>query len=102
MSCKQGDSVTQRHNDLRNLTTKLLSDVCKDIETEPVLNDLSGEAFEVKTANRRDGARVDVKANWFWLSGLTTFVNIRRINANIIIESKYVTFFCLFSQAMVE
>ena len=32
MSCKKGGLVTIRHNDLRDLTVKVLSEVCNDTE----------------------------------------------------------------------
>ena len=46
MSCKKGGFVTHRHNELRDITAKLLSEVCKDVEVEPLLTTLTGEAFQ--------------------------------------------------------
>ena len=43
MSCKKEDFVTVRHNDLRDLTTKILPEVCNDTEIEPKLAPLSGD-----------------------------------------------------------
>ena len=37
MSCKKGGFVTIRHNDLRDLTAKILPEVCYDTEIEPTL-----------------------------------------------------------------
>ena len=40
MICKLGgfvSLVTQRHNELRDLDPELLSTVCSDVETEPVI-----------------------------------------------------------------
>ena len=34
MSCKKGGFVTLRHNEVRDITGTLLSDVCKDVELE--------------------------------------------------------------------
>ena len=43
MSCKKEDFVTIRHNDLRDLTTKILPEVFNDTEIEPKLVPLSGD-----------------------------------------------------------
>ena len=45
MICMKGGFVVQRHNELRDLEAELLNLVCKDVETEPVLQDITGEAF---------------------------------------------------------
>ena len=37
MICMRGGFVIQRHNELRDLEAELLSIVCKDVVTEPVL-----------------------------------------------------------------
>ena len=38
-----GGFVIQRHSELEDLEAELLSMVCKDIEVEPLLQDISGE-----------------------------------------------------------
>ena len=38
-----GGFVIQRHSELEDLETELLSMVCKDIEVEQVLQDITGE-----------------------------------------------------------
>ena len=35
MSCKRGGLIAIRHNDLRDLTGNLLTEVCKDVDIEP-------------------------------------------------------------------
>ena len=52
MSCKKRSFVTIRRNDVRDLTTKILSEVCYDTEIEPKLVPLSGEDLSNWTANR--------------------------------------------------
>jgi len=64
-SCKRC-FVSLQHNHLRNITSNLLSEVCKDIAVEPVLHDLSGEDFASLSSSVSDEARVDVKARGFW------------------------------------
>ena len=43
MICMRGGFVIQRHNKLRDLEAELLNMVCKDVVTEPVLQDVEGE-----------------------------------------------------------
>ena len=43
MSCKKDGFVRIRHNDLRDLTVRIVSEVCKDAEIKPTLLPLSGE-----------------------------------------------------------
>ena len=59
LSCKKGGFISLRHNQLRNTTASMLSEVCKDVCIEPQLQRLSGEWFDGITANKSDEARVD-------------------------------------------
>ena len=43
LSCKKGGFVSLRHNELRDLTANLLSEVCVDVAIEPQLNYITGE-----------------------------------------------------------
>ena len=43
MGCKKGGFVTIRHNDLRDLTAKILSEVCYNTEIELTSVPLIGE-----------------------------------------------------------
>ena len=62
MSFKKGGFVNIRHNDLRNVTAKMLSEVCNGTEIEPKL--------VPSTANRSNEARFDIRARDFWERGL--------------------------------
>ena len=55
------------HNELHNLTAELLSEVCTDVGIEPALQPLDSEPLQYATANREDGARLDVVARDFWV-----------------------------------
>ncbi|KAG1651052.1 NFU1 iron-sulfur cluster scaffold, mitochondrial [Nymphon striatum] len=77
LSCKKGGFVTQRHNQLRNITANLLKQVCVDVKVEPLLQSLSGETFSNKTANTSDEARSDVGARGFWITGQRAFFDVR-------------------------
>ena len=60
MSCKKGGFVTNRHNNLKDLTTKILSEVRSDTETESKVVPLSGEDPRNQIGNRSNKARLDV------------------------------------------
>ena len=64
MICMKGGFVVQRHNELRDLEAELLNLVCKDVETEPVLQDITGEVLS-RGANTSQEARVDIHARGF-------------------------------------
>ena len=62
-SCPHGAFPINVHD----LTAKLLSEVCHDVQTEPHLQPLTGEILRYKTAMHEDDARVDIRAaGWFW------------------------------------
>ena len=49
-SCKKGEFITIRQNDLRDLTAKLLTELCKDVDIKPQLLPVTGEKFNNRTA----------------------------------------------------
>ena len=55
-----------RHNELRDLTASLLSEVCHDVGVEPLLQPLSGEILAGRSANVSPEARLDISARGFW------------------------------------
>ena len=55
-----------RHNELRDLTASLLSEVCHDVGVKPVLQPLSGEILTGCSANVSPEARLDISARGFW------------------------------------
>ena len=54
-----------RHNELRDLEEKLLKTVCKDVQIEPVLQDITREVLNPGT-NKSADARLDIHARGFW------------------------------------
>ena len=50
----------------RDITAEPLNEICHNVSTEPELQSLSSEVFTHRTANTKDGARLDVKAQGFW------------------------------------
>ena len=77
MICKRGGYVTQRHNELRDTTNQMMSEVCKNVESEPVLQPLTGEKFKHSTAITKDNARLDLSADGFWTRGERAFFDVR-------------------------
>ena len=76
MSCKKGSFVSIRHNDLRDLTANMLSEVCKDVEIEPKLTRLTGKELGSRTANTTNEARLDIKAHGIWERAQQVFLDL--------------------------
>ena len=77
MICKKGGFISLRHNNLRDITYELLSEVCKGVENEPVLQPLTGESLKYQTAKTENNARMDVSALGFWCRDQRAFFDIR-------------------------
>ena len=75
LNCSTGGFPTIRHNEIRDFTAKLLTEVCHDVCVEPPLQALSGEHLPLATANREDNARLDVRQE---ILGNTTSVCLLR------------------------
>ena len=45
LSCPKGGFLSIRHNEVRDLTADLLTEVCHDVEVEPHLQPLNTETF---------------------------------------------------------
>ncbi len=81
MICKLGGFVTQHHNELSDLEAELLSTVCRDVETEPVLQDISGEQLS-RGSNCAQDARLDIHARGFWEHQKSAFFDVRVCHPN--------------------
>ena len=66
LSCPKGGFPSIRHNEIRDLTANLLTEVCSDVCIEPDLQPITGEVLIGATSNAQDGARLDITANGFW------------------------------------
>ena len=66
MSCAKGGFPSIRHNEIRDLTASLLTEVCHDVCTKPELQPVTSETLRGASANCQDGARLDIAANGFW------------------------------------
>ena len=66
LSCPRGGFPSLCHNEIRDLTANLLTEVCQDVKVEPELQEITTETMTRRTANTKDGARLDIAANGFW------------------------------------
>ena len=77
MVCHMGGFPTIRHNEIRDITGSLLTEVCRNVAIEPPLQPLSGETLEARSANTDDGARLDIRARGFWNAAQDAFFDVR-------------------------
>ena len=66
LCCPTGGFPSIRHNELRDLTANTMTEVCHNVCIEPTLQPLSDESLRYSSANREDGARLDIRAAGFW------------------------------------
>ena len=81
MICKRGGFIIQSHNKLHDLEVDLLDLVCNDVETKPVLQEITGETLN-SGANLACNACLDIHARGFWERQKSTFFNIRVCHSN--------------------
>ena len=79
MSCLKGRFVHRHPDEVRYLFAFLLKEVCHDVEVEPPLETLTGEALHT-SANSSDEARLDVNARGFWMRGQRAFFDVTVFN----------------------
>ena len=81
LSCPKGGFPSVRHNEIRDLTANLLTEVCNDICIEPDLQPIDGVVLTGSSSNTHFGARLDIAANGF-LGGRykCTFFDVRIFN----------------------
>ena len=77
MICKKGGHVSQRHNELRDTTGQMLKAVCRTVQYEPTLQQLTGETFKWKTTCTSNNARLDLSAESFWTRGERAYFDVR-------------------------
>ena len=76
LTCKLGGYVILRHNSIRDLFAELLSEVCKDVITEPPLLPLTGETLPAGS-NLSDGARLDISCRNLWSPLAKALIDVR-------------------------
>jgi len=73
--------VIQCHNELRDLQAEMLRMVCNGVETEPVLQDITGEELNRGAKTASDG-RLDIVARGFWERQRSAFFDVRICHTN--------------------
>ena len=67
-SCLRGGFPTISHNEIRDVTAELLTEVCHDVMIEHDLQPLTGEDLTISTSITADGARLNIAVigHGFW------------------------------------
>ena len=76
MICHMGGIPTIRHNEIRDITAGLLTEICHNVATEPLLQPLTNESFAHRSANTEPNARLDIRARGFWNTGQDAFFDV--------------------------
>lgn len=66
LSCPTGGFPSIRHNEVRDITAQLLTEVCHNVTVEPHLDEVTSEQFRHRSAIRGSEARLDIAANGVW------------------------------------
>ena len=77
MVCPFGGFPTIRHNEVRDLTASLLTEVSHNVQTEPSLQPVTTKTFSLASANTADDARLDIKTRGFWSRGQDAYFDVR-------------------------
>ena len=80
LDCKKGGCIHSRHDQLRNLEVKPLSEAYQDREIEPQLQPLTGESMSFQLPNTEDKSPLDVKARGFYRPSQCAFFDIQVIH----------------------
>lgn len=79
LSCKKGGYIHRRHDRIRDLFADLVNEIAHGVQTEPVLQPLSGERLP-PGANCEGEARLDIAARVFWQECEMAFFDVRVFN----------------------
>ena len=77
--CPKGGFMSIKHNEVRHVTVALLSECCKDVSAELVLQQPTGESLPV-LAIQSNEVCVDVAASGFWVKGQVVNVDVKVFN----------------------
>ena len=80
LHCPKGGYTIDRHDEIRDTFVNLMSEVCRDVAVEPLLQPLDGEIFD-RNSTATDDARLDIKANGLWGTVFErTFFDVKIVN----------------------
>ena len=77
MTCPTGGYPSARHDHLRDIIAEVMSEMVRDVETEPVLTPLQGEDLPGRALNRAPEARLDIRARGFWTRQQDAYFDVR-------------------------
>ena len=81
LSCSSGGFPSIRHNELRDVTARLLKRVSYQVAVEPHLQPLSGEQLRYRSAIADDQVRLDVVVSGIWGGRFErTYIDVRVFN----------------------
>ena len=81
LDCNLGGYRGFQHNEVRDLVAECLRETrFRAVETEPQLQPLSGESFRLKSANKEEEARSDVKCVGFWRGMRQAYFDIKVVS----------------------
>ena len=66
LQCPTGGFTMTRHNEVRDILSDSLRDVCSEVTVEPSLVPVTGEQFELRSASTDSEARLDIAASGFF------------------------------------
>ena len=65
-SSSYGGYPSLRHNHIRDTTATLMKETCHSVSIEPHLQPITGEIFQLKSANIEDSSCLDIQTQGFW------------------------------------
>ena len=81
LDCKLGGLRTIQHNEVRDVLAQCMREAGHTlVEVEPQLQELSGEVFEFKSANKEADARSDIKCCGFWSNKRQAFFDVKVVS----------------------
>ena len=66
-----------RHNEIRDATATLFQEVTSSAEVEPILQLITGDRMNCRSAKTDDNCHLDVKCRGFWSSSQDAFFDVR-------------------------
>ena len=80
LDCMIGGFRVIQHNEVRDVFAQLFRDAGHTVEVEPLLQKLSGEVFDYKSANKENDARSDIKVTGFWREMRQAFFDVKVVS----------------------
>ena len=81
LSFKKGNTVSLKHNHVRNFTTTLLNKICKGVQVEPQLQQRTGETLQRSAAAGND-VLLNINAWGVWETSHMTCFDVGVFNPN--------------------